>query len=148
MPIGDRKREIRARMLVNGAATGPLTALDNPISFWGGVDLATGKLSNPSHPQCGVSLRHAIVLMPHTIGSTAGPGALLELLAADLGPAAILLDEGDPAPVVASRVLSFIGETATPVGVLSKEGYAAAKAWRDANAVLKDGVLSPVTATS
>ena len=42
--------------LAPGLATGEVLVLDEPLSFWGGLDPETGTLIDAHHPQAGVSL--------------------------------------------------------------------------------------------
>ena len=41
--------------LVNGKANGEVLKLDDPLSFWGGVDPQTGEITDLRHPQGGMS---------------------------------------------------------------------------------------------
>ncbi|MGH8873733.1 MAG: hypothetical protein ACRDVM_00550 [Acidimicrobiia bacterium] len=45
------------RPLVAGAARGRLLVLHEPLSFWGGLDPATGRIVDRRHPQSGVMVR-------------------------------------------------------------------------------------------
>ena len=38
--------------LVNGKANGEVLKLDEPLSFWGGVDPQTGEITDLRHPHC------------------------------------------------------------------------------------------------
>ena len=111
--------------LVEGAATGPLLILEEPLSFWGGVDLTTGKLTDVTHPQNGCSLSGHLMIAERTKGSTAGPGALLELIRNGNGPAAILMYEPDPAPIAAAMAAELIGLAPLPVALISRRDRAA-----------------------
>ncbi|NQZ78315.1 MAG: DUF126 domain-containing protein [Ekhidna sp.] len=90
--------------LFGGQAAGKALVLEEPLSFWGGVDISTGMIADPHHPQKGSSLADKVVFLPGTKGSTAGPGALLELIYAGNGPAAIVLTEEDSITVIAGLV--------------------------------------------
>ncbi|HEX6130994.1 MAG TPA: DUF126 domain-containing protein, partial [Actinomycetota bacterium] len=52
----------RGRALVAGEAEGPVLALDEPLSFWGGLDAATGKVVDPHHPQRGRAAAGAVLV--------------------------------------------------------------------------------------
>ena len=43
------------RVLVSGRGHGKALILDEPLSFWGGVDPATGAVIDVHHPQAGSS---------------------------------------------------------------------------------------------
>ncbi|MEQ8435393.1 MAG: DUF126 domain-containing protein [Oceanicaulis sp.] len=86
--------EIAVRFLAGGPVDAPAVHLTAPISPWGGIDPDTGAVCDVNHPEDGALLAGRIVFVPGLKGSTAGPGALLELIAAGRGPAALVT----PAP--------------------------------------------------
>lgn len=109
---------IEFQSIIGGDAQGELMVLTHPLSFWGGTD-AKGVIVDPHHPACGQSIAGAVIAMPPAKGSTAGPGALVELLVNCAGPNAILLSEPDMVAVVASKVAAAIGVRPIPVGILT-----------------------------
>ena len=60
---------IRARLLTEGAAQGPVLALDEPLSFWGAFEPRTGVIIDVHHPQRGACVRDTMLLMTETRGS-------------------------------------------------------------------------------
>jgi uncharacterized protein len=70
-------------------------ALTAPISFWGGVDPKTGTIADPRHPEHGADISGRALLIPATVGSSSASAILLELVHANLAPAAIVLHEPD-----------------------------------------------------
>ena len=89
--------------LVAGEAEGPVLKLTAPACFWGGLDAATGKLSDPRHPQFGESIADRIVAIPASVGSSASSQFLLEAMHLGNAPRAILL--GEPEVIIATAVL-------------------------------------------
>lgn len=88
--------EAECEVLVPGPeATGEALVLTKAISFWGGVDPATGVISDPRHPQHGTSIARRVLFLPATIGSSSASAVLLELVRAGLAPAAIAMHEPD-----------------------------------------------------
>src|SRR5260221_10992131 len=83
-------------VLIDGVAAGPLLRLVAPISFWGGVDPATSRLTDPRHPQHGVAIAGTVLALAATRGSSASRAIMLELLARGIAPAALLLGEPHP----------------------------------------------------
>lgn len=53
-----------ARSILAGVARGPVLATPEPLSFWGGVDPATGKIIDVHHPLHGRSIAGAVLMMP------------------------------------------------------------------------------------
>jgi predicted aconitase with swiveling domain len=86
---------LRAQPLCSGVGTGPLLVLDEPLSFWGGTDLATGEITDVHHPQRGLSVAGRVVAMAASRGSSSSSSVLAEQLRAGVGPAAIVLSSRD-----------------------------------------------------
>lgn len=102
--------EIAVRFLAAGPVEAPAVRLTAPISPWGGIDPDTGAVCDGAHPEHGAALAGRIVFVPGLKGSTAGPGALLELIAAGRGPAAVVTpapETGLIAAVWAAALLPF-----------------------------------------
>jgi predicted aconitase with swiveling domain len=94
-----------------GAATGPVLVLDRGLSFWGGVDPKTGMILDVRHPQCGKSVAGTILSIAEPIGSSSSSAVLLELIAAGVAPAAIVLGRADAILVVgclAGREMDYV----------------------------------------
>jgi predicted aconitase with swiveling domain len=86
----------RGQVLVAGSAgQGEALVLTAPISFWGGVDPASGRIADVRHPQHGLSIAGKVLFLPGTIGSSSASAVLLELVHAGCEPAAIVLHEPD-----------------------------------------------------
>ena len=51
--------ELAGRVLVGGRGSGRALVLDEPLSFWGGLDAETGRLIEERHPQAGATLAGA-----------------------------------------------------------------------------------------
>ena len=83
------------RTLVAGHAVGIALVLDEPLSFWGGLDPATGALIDTHHPQLGANLAGRVLVMPSGRGSNSSSYVLAEAIRAGTAPAAIILREPD-----------------------------------------------------
>ena len=108
------------QVLVAGVARGRVLQLEQPLSFWGGLDPDTGRVIDRHHPQCGSCIAGKILLMPGVRGSTAGPGALLESLYAGTGPSGILLARPEVAIVSAVTAAGFLELPLPPVAVAAR----------------------------
>ena len=82
--------------LVPGPASGPTLVLDQPLSFWGGVDPATGTVIDAAHPQLGATITGRILVMPSGRGSSSASSVLAECIRNGTAPAGISLGEADP----------------------------------------------------
>jgi len=118
-------RTFDAIMLVPGAASGPVLRLGQPLSFWGGIDSATGTIIDRSHPQAGASVAGAILMMPAGRGSSSGSATLAEALRLGKGPAAILMLERDAIVVVGAMVAAELYRLACPVALANERDWEA-----------------------
>lgn len=84
-----------AKVCIAGDAQGPLLVSDVELSFWGGIDPATGQILDRHHPLCGETLTGHILAVPGGRGSCSGSGVLLELLLNGKGPRALILQRPD-----------------------------------------------------
>jgi predicted aconitase with swiveling domain len=107
----------RGRPLVDGEAQGPLLLLRAPISFWGGVDPATGTISRPDHPDRGRSIAGTILALPATIGSSSSSAVMLELMHNRHAPAGILMAAPDAILAIGVMVAVEMGWGSIPVFV-------------------------------
>ena len=85
-----------ARTLVEGSARGAALVLDEPLSFWGGIDPANGEVIDVRHPQRGAIVAGRVLVMPSGRGSSSSSSVLAESVRAGTAPAAIVLAEPDP----------------------------------------------------
>ena len=83
------------RVLIPGEAEGPLLRLSAPLSFWGGIDPATGDIILARHPERGKNVAGTVLALPEPIGSSSSSYVLLELIHAGKAPAAIILGQAD-----------------------------------------------------
>ncbi|MEM8747295.1 MAG: DUF126 domain-containing protein [Actinomycetota bacterium] len=86
---------ISGRWLHGDTLTGEVLRLDEPLSFWGGLDPATGVIIDQAHPQAGQSIAGRVVAMAGSRGSSGTPGVLGEALRIGVGPAALIVTKAD-----------------------------------------------------
>ena len=108
-----------ARTLVPGTAEGRALVLDEPLSFWGGVDPETGDITDVRHPQHGASVTGRILVMPSGRGSSSSSSVLAESIRAGTAPAAIVLGEADPILALGAIVARELYGIVTPVVVVT-----------------------------
>ena len=111
--------------LVLGAASGPSLRLDEPLSFWGGLDSATGTIIDRLHPQRGVCMAGRILMMPAGRGSSSGSATLAEALRLGNGPAAILMLERDAIVEVGAMVTAELYGLACPIALANGHNWEA-----------------------
>jgi len=111
--------ELTGETLFPGTGEGALLVLSAPLSFWGGVDPATGVVINARHPDRGTSLAGRVVAVRELIGSSSSSSVMLELVDAGVAPAAILLGRPDAILVVgclAARELGLVAPAVVRLG--------------------------------
>ncbi len=108
----------QGEILLSGEAEGTVLRLDAPISFWGGIDPATGVVTLAGHPQRGKSVAGTILVIPRLIGSSSSSAVMLELCYSGLAPAALILGGRDAILPVGAVVAQQMGWPTVPVVVL------------------------------
>jgi predicted aconitase with swiveling domain len=112
------------RVLVAGAAEGPVLRLDEPLSLWGGLDPQTGEVIDRRHPQSGEIVSGRILALPRGRGSSSASSVLLEAVRLGTGPVAIVLAEPDPVLALGAVVARELYGKAPPVVVAAASDYA------------------------
>jgi predicted aconitase with swiveling domain len=108
-----------ARTLVAGTAEGRALVLDEPLSFWGGIDPANGDIIDARHPQHGANVAARILVMPSGRGSSSSSSVLAEAIRAGTAPAAIIMGEADPILALGAIVARELFGTTIPVIVMA-----------------------------
>lgn len=110
---------VEARTLVAGTGRGPVLWLEEPISFWGGVDPLDGRILDGRHPQAGRSVTGTILAMSHGRGSSSSPSVLAEMIRSGSAPKGVILGEADAMVVLGSIVAAELYGITLPVVVLA-----------------------------
>lgn len=103
------------RTLVPGEARGPALVLSEALSFWGGLDPATGAIIDVHHPQRGAVVTGTVLVMPGGRGSSSSSSVVAEAIRAGTAPAAIVLTEPDPIIALGAIVARELYGVAVPV---------------------------------
>ena len=119
-----------AATLAPGRAEGAPLRLDEPLSFWGGLDPLTGRIIDRWHPQAGEWVTGRILMMPAGRGSSSGSAALAEALRLGVGPAAILLLKRDAIVIVGALAAMELYGRPCPVALVAAEDWAKLSAAR------------------
>jgi predicted aconitase with swiveling domain len=116
-------RGFAAVTLVPGAAAGAPLLLDEPLSFWGGLEPAAGTIIDRRHPQLGANIAGRMLMMPAGRGSSGGSAILAEALRLGNGPAGILMLERDAIVVVGAMVAAELYGRACPVALTRERDW-------------------------
>jgi predicted aconitase with swiveling domain len=117
-------RSVRGRVLADGSAEGRALVLEEPLSFWGGVDPASGEIVDVRHPQRGASVAGRILVMSAVRGSSSSSSVLAEAVRAGHAPAAVLLGEADLILAVGAAVAEELYGRRVPVLQLTLDDLA------------------------
>lgn len=118
---------VTASMLVPGNARGRVLWLEEPLSFWGGVDPEDGRIIDGRHPQAGSSVSGAVLVLPHGRGSSSSPSVVAEMIRRGKAPAGIVLGETDPMLVLGSLVAAELYGVIVPVAIAADARLASAR---------------------
>ena len=137
-----------ARSILSGAAQGPVIASEEALSFWGGVDPASGRVIDVHHPLRGVCLTGSVLMMPSSRGSCSGSGVLLDLVLTGRAPAALVFSEAEDVLTLGALVASEMFGRPLPVLRLVPEAFRALSRAKTArigeNVVEAEGLTVPV----
>jgi uncharacterized protein len=116
-------RIIPAKSLVKGTAQGTTQKLE-PLSFWGGFDSNSGRVSEPSHPQYNLCLSQKIMIMESGRGSSSSSSVLAEAIRLGTAPAAFILLEIDTILATGALVAAQLYQLECPILVLTPQHWA------------------------
>lgn len=112
-----------ARSILPGHATGTIISTYEGLSFWGGLDAATGMVIDAHHPLHRQTLAGKIVLMPTTRGSCTGSGVFLELALNGHAPAALIFREHEDVVTLGAMIAQRMFDRSVPIIQLNADEY-------------------------
>ena len=74
------------QVIVKGCPAAEALASPTPLSFWGGVNAASGMIQDVHHSLCGESIRNKILCVPYDRGSCSSSGVMLEMIRQGTNP--------------------------------------------------------------
>lgn len=128
----------RAEVLLGGAARGTVLRLDEPVSFWGGIDPATSEVVLPGHPQLGERIAGSILVLPRPIGSSSSASVILELLYNGSAPRALILGVRDAILPIGVLVARQMGWSVIPVLAMTDPPFRTG----DGLSIAEDGAIA------
>jgi len=88
-------KRLTGRIIRAGRCEGQALVSPEPLSFFGGVDAATGLVVEPRHPLQGQCIAGRVLVFPTAKGSTVGSYILYRLKKAGRAPAGIVNAESE-----------------------------------------------------
>ena len=116
---------MEGRVLVAGSAQGIALVLEEPLSFWGGLDPSTGEIVETGHPQRGEVVTGRILVMPSGRGSSSSATVLAEAIRLGTAPAGIVLGEPDDILAIGALVAAELYGRSIPIVVAARDDLAA-----------------------
>lgn len=132
---------MKARLLTEGVAEGPVLSLDEPLSFWGAFEPRSGVIIDVHHPQRGACVKDTVLVMTETRGSGSAPGAIAEAIRLGTAPVAIILAEPDINLAVGAEVAATLCGRRCVVGCVTAAELERLRRARRI-AIAEDGVLT------
>ncbi|MBB4401183.1 MULTISPECIES: aconitase X [Rhizobium/Agrobacterium group] len=138
-----------ARSILAGSAEGTAISTTEALSFWGGVDPATGRVIDVHHPLHGTCLTGGVLFMPTSRGSCTGSGVLLDLILTGRAPSALVFCEAEDVLTLGALIAAEMFGKPLPVLRLDAENFArfskAVHVRIDETAIEADGVSLALT---
>ena len=114
---------LRGRVVVDGSTVARVLKSNEPLSFWGGFDQATGEIIDRRHSLSGSVASGCIMAIPFTRGSSTTTSILIEAVRAGVGPAGIITTEVDSFLALASIVADEMYNASFPVLSVNKADF-------------------------
>ena len=134
-------RVLKGRAVIAGAAEGVALVSAQPLSLWGGLDAATGRLIDRRHDRLGEIVTGRIFVFPHGKGSSTASAVLLEAIRRGTAPAAIVNRRLSPILALGSIVADELYGRSVPIVVLPRVAFEAIGEG-DRVAVAADGTVT------
>lgn len=100
-----------------GLAAGPCLVLNTPLNLWGGLDQATGQITDARHPHCGQTIGGRVLVMPPSRGSGTNAQILAQACSSGVGPVGVVLLGPDFVVTVGAIIARRIFDHECPVVV-------------------------------
>jgi len=111
-----------ARAYAAGEAEGTALVLAEPLSFWGGIDVGTGRIIDHSHPDLDEIVAGRVLVMRSGRGSSSASSVLAETIRRGTGPVGIVLGVADPILTVGALVAHRLYGLRCPIVVCPLDG--------------------------
>ncbi|WGI17015.1 DUF126 domain-containing protein [Methanonatronarchaeum sp. AMET-Sl] len=120
--------KIKGRSITKGIATGEILKTNQEISFLGGVDPETSKITDPNHELLGQEIKDKILIFPGGKGSTVGSYIIYQLKKNNKAPKAIINKETEPIVAVGAVISKIPLIDQINIDKLPKKGKATVNA--------------------
>ena len=112
----------RGRALHPGDGAGRALVI-GPVSFWGGIDWADGRIIDVHHDRHGESVAGRVLVMPHGRGSSSAAVVLAETIRNGSGPVAVVTRSTDLILLVGAMAAVELYGHGCPILELDAEAF-------------------------
>ena len=126
-PLGNAS--LSGQPIVSGTASGTVLHADEPLSFWGGYDAESGRITDTHHPLAGKTAAGTVLAIPATRGSSTTTAVLLEAIRREVAPAALITRGVDAFLALACVVGQELYGRAPALVALEEPGFRAIANW-------------------
>lgn len=123
---------------VEGNVSGKLLASSLELSFWGGVDHATGEVIDGSHPLWRQCLKGKILAIPDGRGSCSGSATILELIMNGNGLSALIFERANEILAVGFFIAEEVFGRKIPMLIVDPEDFKTILGWNKRNIFIQD----------
>jgi len=116
-------KKLIGKPVVAGSAEGIALVSREPLSFWGGLDTATGEIIDKRHERSGEIVTGRIFVFPQGRGSSTSSAVLLESIKTGTVPAAIINLKVDPILALGAIVADEMYHQTVPIVVLPEDAF-------------------------
>lgn len=110
-------------IVAGGTAEGRALTSQTPLSFWGGVDVATGMVQDIHNELNGSCMTGRVLCIPFDRGSCSGSGIMLEMIRRGTNPAALLCVEAEAVLALAPLVGETLYGRTVPIRTVPREVF-------------------------
>ena len=136
------EKTIKGCAVVPGIARGEVLTTSQPISFWGGVDPATGLINDPRHELFNQSVAGKVLVFPFGKGSSTGSLIFLELVRVNKSPAAIVNIRTEPILATGPIVCKHFYGKEIPIISLDENAFQMLQTGQHATVNATEGFIS------
>ena len=111
----------QGKVVIAGRAEGEALVTSEPLSFWGGIDTATGEIIDRRHERSGACVSGRVFVLPSERGSSTGSAVLLECVRAGTAPAAVLTARVAPIIALGAIIADEMYGKTVPMTMLTEE---------------------------
>ena len=142
MTVSEGGAGLHGQVVVGGNASGAVLYAAQPLSFWGGYDAASGRITDTHHPLKGETATGKALVLPATRGSSTTTAVLLEAIRRETAPAALITRGVDAFLALACVVGQEMYDRSPVLVSVDENVFLALADWPYLD--LKDGALTRV----